>query len=804
MASSGETPKSDTRTLTTHIDDGVIDDAPVPPLWASRYDAGDEIGRGGGGRVLRADDLRLGRPVALKLPLSAAPGARARLEREARVMARLEHPAIVPVHDAGRLDDGTPYYAMKLLGGRTLRDVVRDAGSLDARLVLLPNALTVCEAIAYAHARRVIHRDLKPANVLIGAFGETVVIDWGLAKDLAAPADEISATDRDAPSGDRTAAGAVLGTPQYMPPEQARGEPVDERADVYALGALLYDVLAGAPPYDASGPGVLARVLAGPPPPLATSAPGAPLDLIAIVERAMAREPRDRYPSAKELADDLRRFLAGRLVAAHRYSLAALVRRWIARHRGAVAIGAVAIAAIAIVAVISARRVIDERDHAEREREAAAAARARAETQRAGAEELIDFMLFDLRDRLKPIGKLDALGAVGEKVDDYYRRVAPADRGDDRATVHRRARAMAILGDVALQRGDLDAAERAVDASLALGDPDDLIATWLRLGDVYEARARVDDASAAYKVALGLAQRKGAIVSIADAHAHLGRLADDRGDQQTKTAEYAQVEALLAPRAGDDTDGMLAVAIEKLGDVSYDAGDYAAAQAAYEDELAVRRRVLAAHPDDARARRGFAQTTMWIGMMKMERGQLDAAAADYATAGAIFRALIAQDPDNVEWLRDAGLLEKELATLAYHRHDKRGALDHNRAALDLAIRIAARSPDHLDRGREVAMHWIDVGESSHELGDRAAALAAYRSALAILDPLAASDPGNLDWLSDRGEARAMLAGELGTGAEATRLAVEARAILDELRAKGQDNPEVRDLAERVGALDALR
>src|SRR5262249_48161984 len=168
------------------------------------------------------------------------------------------------------------------LGGRTLRDVVRAAATLDDRLVLVPHVLAIAEAVAYAPSRRIIHRDLKPANVLVGEVGGTGVIDWGLAKDLGRSGGDERSVTAGAWSGDGREAGAVMGTPQYMPPEQARGEVVDERADVYALGAILYDLLAGAPPYRITeGESVLAQVMARPPDPLARVAPAAPPDLIA-------------------------------------------------------------------------------------------------------------------------------------------------------------------------------------------------------------------------------------------------------------------------------------------------------------------------------------------------------------------------------------------------------------------------------------------------------------------------------------------------------------------------------------------
>src|SRR5581483_10527535 len=188
-------------------------------------------------------------------------------------------------------------------------------------------------AIAYAHSQRVIHRDLKPANVLIGDFGETVVIDWGLAKSLDDDHDDHPplATEPGAPStikratdhstASLTVAGAVMGTPAYMAPEQARAAAVDQRADVFALGAMLYHLLAGAPPYNArTATEVIAAAAVGKVRPLAEREPDAPPDLVAIVARAMAPAPSERYLDAGELATELRRFLTGQLVSAYRYS----------------------------------------------------------------------------------------------------------------------------------------------------------------------------------------------------------------------------------------------------------------------------------------------------------------------------------------------------------------------------------------------------------------------------------------------------------------------------------------------------
>ena len=304
------------------------DDDGLPHLPAERYARVGELGRGGMGRVSIAHDPRLGRRVALKELLRPGPDAEARFVREALVTARLTHPAIVPVYEAGRFPSRQPFYTMKLLAGRPLGDVLRGARSVEERLATLPQLLVVADAIAYAHSRRVVHRDLKPDNVIVGDFGETVVIDWGLAKllDESEPPTSVDADAReddwatpDEPTRDRkkpssgTRLGARMGTPGYASPEQSAGLPVDERTDVYALGAILYEILTGHPPRAAAGlvlSGEAQGLVAAPPPP--TFPPGLPAALVAVCRRAMASAPSERHPTARELRADLEAAIAHR------------------------------------------------------------------------------------------------------------------------------------------------------------------------------------------------------------------------------------------------------------------------------------------------------------------------------------------------------------------------------------------------------------------------------------------------------------------------------------------------------------
>ena len=332
--------------------------ATLPVVPVTTYAFGREVARGGMGRVVAAQDLRIGRPVAVKELLDSSPSTAARFEREARITARLQHPGIVPIYEIGTWPGGTPFYAMRLVEGKTLSAALAEA---DNRLALLPSVIAACEAVAFAHAHDVIHRDLKPSNIMVGAFGETVVIDWGLAKTLDEADDRDVGPYRSLPESDLTAVGEVMGTAAYMPPEQANAEPVDRRADVYSLGAILYHLLAGQAPYvGATSREIVEKVRTEPPAALPASAPR---DLASIVSKALARKPADRYANAGELAAELQRFQTGRVVEAHDYSRGERMRRWARRHRAAVIGGSAALIALLVAGSIGLAGVLRERNH---------------------------------------------------------------------------------------------------------------------------------------------------------------------------------------------------------------------------------------------------------------------------------------------------------------------------------------------------------------------------------------------------------------------------------------------------------
>ncbi len=330
-----------------------------------RYHIMGEHGRGGLGRVSRAHDRELGRDVAIKELISRNEVDEIRFLREALITARLEHPGIVPVHEAGRWPDGTPFYAMKLVSGRSLRDLIAERPTVDQRIGLLHHVIAVADAIAYAHGRNIIHRDLKPGNVIVGDFGETIVIDWGLAKDIKVPDDSsirgtasgsVSGSSPDRAADDElTAAGSVLGTPAYMAPEQKRGEHVDQRADVFAIGAMLWELCSPRKTLPAS-PAQRHRML---------RRTGIDRDLIAIIDKALDPDPARRYHDAGALAADLKAFKSGARVGARSYSLYATLAHWTRRHRALALSVTTAIAVAATGTVMYVRNIAAERDRAD-------------------------------------------------------------------------------------------------------------------------------------------------------------------------------------------------------------------------------------------------------------------------------------------------------------------------------------------------------------------------------------------------------------------------------------------------------
>ncbi|MEM6293150.1 MAG: protein kinase [Myxococcota bacterium] len=341
----------------------------------ARYEIHDRIGQGGMGTVFVALDRRLGREIALKRVslVASSPNAQERLAKEAEITAWLEHPSIVPVYDAGIESEGTHFYTMRLVRGRSLREAIAEAGPPgDERALraLLRHYLAACQAVAFAHSRGVVHRDLTPSNIMVGAFGETQVVDWGLAARV---------EDR---------ALSVVGTPGYMSPDDA----ATTRGDVWSLGAILKDMLApkGTP--------------------LDSLDESTPTELRAVLRGCLADDPAERFADAGALAQEVEHYLDGRRVTSHDYSLAELLgRAWKARRPQILAVSAAVVVVIA-VSVLASLRLRAERDRAtEAERETTVALRAQSDALRESLEQQAVVLLGEGRARASEAAALRAL-----------------------------------------------------------------------------------------------------------------------------------------------------------------------------------------------------------------------------------------------------------------------------------------------------------------------------------------------------------------------------------------------------------
>jgi serine/threonine protein kinase len=300
-----------------------------PDFSATKYRLAGELARGGMGTVYLAEDTELNRQVAIKVLNSPdiTDELRRRMIREAQIIARLEHPGIVPVHDVGVLPDGRVFYAMKYVRGNRLDEYAAETQSFRDRLRKFQAA---CDAVAFAHAHGVIHRDLKPQNIMIGSFGEVLVLDWGVAKILrkdetASEADTLMlpahrSNHKPSDAIENTGHGTIIGTRHYMSPEQARGEidRLDERSDVYSLGAVLYFLLTNRSPAPARPRSVNSKVSNA---------------VEAICLRAMSPDMNERYATAAELSRDVGRWLDAEPVSAYKENVFEKTGRWVGKNR---------------------------------------------------------------------------------------------------------------------------------------------------------------------------------------------------------------------------------------------------------------------------------------------------------------------------------------------------------------------------------------------------------------------------------------------------------------------------------------
>ena len=803
-----------------------------------RYLLDREIARGGMGRILAAHDRLLDRPVALKLLRAHDPGLARRFLRERLITARLQHPAIVPIYDAGTLDGGEPFFAMRMVSGKTLDRAAAEAATLEARLRLLPAVIGVVDAVAYAHGEGVIHRDLKPQNVLVGSFGEVVVLDWGIARvDADEGLDAINATPGQLSVADTevTRAGEVLGTLAYMAPEQAAGDPVDARADVFGLGAILYQVITGEMPLAAD----LERF------------PELPPELVAIVARAMAPDAAQRYPTAHDLAEDLKRWQAGRMVKAHEYTPGQLVRRWIRKHRTKLAVATAASAVAILLGTIGVWRVVVERRAAE-------TARVRAETQRAAAEELLTFVLGDLRDRLERVGRLDALGGVARAVIGYEERTPPPDDVDGWL---QRSSAASLAGDVAHAAAEFVDSEDAYKRALAAAEQAARLAPALPrvaaarcrahrgIGDARMGRSALAEAGTAFAacaaIAAGstdpelgehlIASRTGqaAIAREAGDLAGARRILDDllplaqdraRAEGPTGSASadlfalrhdrfdmlslighvpdmvteadaiLALAEARVAARPDDvEVQRELVMARQAIGSAADLAGDDARAEAAYKAALAGAQMIAAREPTNAQWQRDVSSVMDKLGRLALETRRTEEAIRWLEDSAAITERVAALEPANQGWRRDVAVSTLTIGDVLLEV----GRYDEARATMLRAIALYERVEGVFAR-RELGIAFGHLATVELLAGDRRAAARAYERGIELLR----AEVDRADTPQTRVELASSMwiLAQIEPPAAAREIITEARAVVEPLRAAAAANP---NHAELIGKIDVL-
>jgi serine/threonine protein kinase len=705
---------------------------------AQRYSLGAEIARGGMGVIYRATDAVLGRELAVKVlheKYGSLSDAALRFAFEARITGQLQHPSIPPVHDLGTLSDGRPFLAMKLIKGQTLDESLNDrpdAAADHGRLVAVFEQ--ICQALAYAHSRDVIHRDLKPANVMVGAFGEVQVMDWGLAKILGAepsparpsetqsdatrawPQSRISPTpaglaetQNDAalaftqisPSSDlgsQTEAGSMLGTPAFAPPEQVAGEieKVDTRADVFGLGAILAVILTGKPPYvGATFESVRVMALRGKLDDCFTrlDASGSEPDLVALCKRCLAFEPADRPPNAGEVAK--------------------------------------AVAELRAAADERARRAELERVRVEGE-QATAEARATERRKRRrlwiGATAVLAAAV---------VGGLMAVVAV--------QRRANADLAGEQAKVEARNKQLADEQTKVQQRFDM--AVKAIE-TFHTGVSEEAL---LKNPQLNELRTRL------LKQAAGF---------------------------------YANLDKLLAGQTDAKSRKTLAAGYFQLAELTEKIGDKKEALRVHRQALAVRRELATAPAADVQTRLDVAQSLLNVAALQSAMGDTPGALARLDEGRDLAERLVAEAPTDA--VRSVlALNHSRRGLLLAQRGKPSQALESHRKALAIRQELADADPSITSYQSHLASSHMNIGGIMMDTGKPAQAMLAYRQALAIRQRLADGNPtatASQNDLATSHNAIGLVLAQTGKPAEALEAYQKALAIWQEL---ADANPAVQ-------------
>jgi eukaryotic-like serine/threonine-protein kinase len=732
--------------------------------------------RGGLGEVYVARDEELNREVALKEiqnGIADHPESRGRFILEAEITGALEHPGIVPVYGLGAYADGRPFYAMRFVRGDSLQEAItrfhatekvgRDPGERALALRgLLRRFIDVCHAIAYAHSRGVLHRDLKPGNIMLGQYGETLVVDWGLAKPMDSVAELTPSTE--APIKPASLAGSApthlgraVGTPQYMSPEQAAGrlDLLGPASDVYSLGSTLYCLLTGRAPVDGPDSGaILNRVQRGDFPPPREVKPGVPRALDAICRKAMALRPEERYRAPKDLADDVERWLADEPTRAWPEPWSVRARRWIGRHR----VGVTAAAAAVLVAAVSlgvATVLLTAAN--ERERQAKREAQANFQLARQAVDryhtEVSEDVLLN-EPGMEPLRK-KLLEAAREFYDKFVeqRRDDPGVRAELGKSLFRLAQ---ITGDIDSPRKaiELDEQALAIFTPLAAEHSEDAevlsdqAACHHHLGRLQREVDQFAAARQSYESALALwgklrdahpteeryrAEEARSLLGLGNVEQVLRRL--DRARDCYEKALATRAELATAHPSAPEYERDLAITRHNLALVQAAAGPADKAQANYQQALTAQEKLAQAYPNVSQYQADAARTHYNFGDLYRQRGQAEQAAAAYQESADRWGRLVDKHPTVARFRAGQG---KAYAGLCLARR----ALRQDGSAEEACAKSQELYQTLADDGSGTPADRAELAAGQRLLGDlqRTAgrpdgAREAYEKALAIQEPL---------------------------------------------------------------------
>lgn len=756
------------------VDDAFATQAPttVTPTTTRRYQPVRRHAKGGLGEVWLAIDEELKREVALKELRKKHAGSVENRERfllEAEITGGLEHPGIVPVYGMGRYSDGRPYYAMRFIRGESLRAAIDahyaaeqsdpDPGARSLALRhLLGVLIQVCRTVEYAHSRGVLHRDLKPANIMLGKYGETLVVDWGLAKSENRQSHDVdgSTAKSGSTSGSslQTQAGSAIGTPAYMSPEQAEGrlDDLGPATDIYSLGATLYHIVAGRPPVEANTlAGMIDIVRSGRIPPARTIRPGVPLALDAICRRAMSLRPANRYPSAQAMADDLEHWLADEPVVAWREPWTATLARWTRRHRSAALAGTFAafilIGAIAWSYVAGVRRDMAEAHARDIEREA---------------------------DR--------ALHAL----EDVFKVVSANDVADEKTLQPVRTSLLHYYQEYLDQRG-FDTARK-----LDLAQANEKMAQMTRLvGTKYEALGFLQRAERIYRdLAEALpteaddfqARRARCLVD-------QGALLHDLGRDAEADASYAESLKIQEPLADRDPvreewQVTLANAYHNRAILRQDTGERVEAVELFERGRDKRQELLQRHPQDRAIRRDLAISFGYLGDAQLELGHEAEAKLAYDESERHRLDLVQSNRRDPEARFQLARSYENTASYYHRRRNVQGdkaadfqqARDYLIKSRDVRQELVREKPDNSRYRQDFGWACQEIGDVSLELGDFAEAEKSLRQGELVFQELLDDDPQDTSSRDGRARSRLGASAALLAMAQAGNNAAESNTL----------------------------